>query len=167
MDDQPDLLPSLYLETSVVSYATARLSRDPLIRGHQELTRRWWNESRGSYRLFTSPIALREAERGDPVAANERLELLAEAVVLAAVPRAEWLAVELAAALRIPEKSLRDAAHLPFAVHYEMAYLLTWNCAHLANPAVLRAFADLCRERGFWQPIVCTPEGMAQTGKEN
>jgi len=166
MDDHNAPLPSLYLETSIVSYATARLSGVPMIREHQQLTRRWWDESRGNYRLFTSPATVAEAGQGDPDAARERLELLAGADVLEAIPRIEALAAELATSLHIPEKKFGDAVHVAFAVHYEMAYLLTWNCAHLANATVLRALADLCRERDLWLPIICTPEEMIQPGEE-
>jgi len=166
MDDHPEPLASLYLETSVVSYATARLSRDPLIRGHQELTRRWWDESRHSYHLFTSPATMSEVSQGDPREARRRLELLAEADTLEAVPQVQALALELGTCLHIPEKKAADAAHLAFAVHYHMAYLLTWNCTHLANATVFRALADVCRERSLWLPIICTPEGMIRSGKE-
>jgi len=166
MGDPIEPLSSVYLETSVVSYATARLSRDPLIRGHQELTRRWWDGSRHSYHLFTSPATVSEAGEGDPEEARKRLEYLAEADTLEAVPRVLALAAELKTFLHIPEKKGPDAAHLAFAVHYHMVYLLTWNCAHLANEMVRRALADLCRERELWMPIICTPEEMIRQEKE-
>jgi len=35
--------------------------------------------------------------------------------------------------LDIPEKSFRDAAHLAVASVHNIDYLVTWNCAHLAN----------------------------------
>jgi hypothetical protein len=40
--------PIVYVETSIVSYLTARPSRDVIVAAHQELTRRWW-KGRRSY----------------------------------------------------------------------------------------------------------------------
>jgi hypothetical protein len=34
--------PSVYLETSVISYLTSRMSRDLVVAGHQQVTRTWW-----------------------------------------------------------------------------------------------------------------------------
>ena len=38
---------SIYIETSVVSYYTARRSRDLIIAGRQELTADWWEKKLG------------------------------------------------------------------------------------------------------------------------
>lgn len=35
--------------------------------------------------------------------------------------------------LNIPEKSKIDAFHLAFAVWYNIDFLVTWNCKHIAN----------------------------------
>jgi predicted nucleic acid-binding protein len=162
MEDRNAPLPSLYLETTIVSYAAARPSNDPLIREHQKLTRRWWQEKRHSYRVFASQAVVEEAEGGDASAAEERLRLLAEVSLLPPDPRIESLATTVRRALHIPEKAVSDALHLAFAVHYRLDYLLTWNCAHLANAQNLRSLADLCRAEGLWQPIICTPEEMTE-----
>ena len=47
------MIPSVYVETSIVSYLSAKPSRDVVIAAHQELTRRWW-KGRDSYKLFVS-----------------------------------------------------------------------------------------------------------------
>jgi len=162
MEDREAPLPSLYLETTIVSYATARPSNDPLIREHQRLTRGWWAEKRRNYRVFASQAVVEEAEGGDASAAEERLRLLAEVTLLPPDPRIEPVASMVRLALRIPEKAVSDALHLAFAVHYRLDYLLTWNCAHLANAQSLRRLADFCRAEGLWLPIICTPEEMTE-----
>ena len=32
----------LYLETTIASYLAARVSRNPMVAGHQTVTRQWW-----------------------------------------------------------------------------------------------------------------------------
>jgi len=76
------------------------------------------------------------------------------------------MAEELCDALRIPKRAAADAYHLAFAVHYELDYLLTWNCTHLANARNLRLLADYTVGRGLWLPIICTPAEMVEHATE-
>ena len=76
--------------------------------------------------------------------------------------RIEELAGKISEALSLPEKAEPDAAHLAFAVYYEMDYLMTWNCAHLANGRTLRRLADYVRTEGLWLPVIATPEEMLE-----
>jgi hypothetical protein len=45
---------TVYLETTVVSYLTARDARDDIIAAHQRVTRMWWEGQRQQYRLVAS-----------------------------------------------------------------------------------------------------------------
>ena len=72
-------MPTIYLETSIVSYLTARPSRDVVTLARQEVTREWWNTRRANFQLFTSEFVIEEAEEGDPEAAKRRLNALKEA----------------------------------------------------------------------------------------
>lgn len=72
----------VYLETTVVSYLTARPSRDLIVAGHQQLTHAWWDTRLGDYELCVSQLVLQEAGDGDPQAAQERLEVLAKLTLL-------------------------------------------------------------------------------------
>ena len=55
---------TVYIETSIVSYLTARASRDLLVAAHQQLTVAWWDEQRTRYELFTSQVVLAGGTRG-------------------------------------------------------------------------------------------------------
>ena len=66
----------------------------------------------------------------------------------------------------MPEGAAGDAVQLALAVHYELDYLLTWNCAHLANGERLRLLADFSRQQGIWLQIICTPDEMVREAKE-
>jgi hypothetical protein len=52
---------SVYVETTIVSYLTARPSRDIIQRAHQQLTRRWWRTRRLGFELYVSPPVVQEA----------------------------------------------------------------------------------------------------------
>ncbi len=64
--------PSVYLETSFISYLTARPSRDLIVAGHQAITAEWWENRRHEFELFISPVVIEEAKLGDPQAAAKR-----------------------------------------------------------------------------------------------
>ena len=62
--------------------------------------------------------------------------------------------------LSLPGKAVRDAAHLAFACAHELDYLLTWNCAHIANAQVRRHLRVINLTLGFQTPTICTPEEL-------
>ena len=59
--------PRVYVETSVISYLTARPSRDLLIAARQEATREWWEKRNASFLPLISTLVLQEAANGDPI----------------------------------------------------------------------------------------------------
>ena len=68
--------PSLYLETTIVSYLTARTSRDLIVAAHQQITQDWWEYNRQKFDLYTSQLVLEEASGGDTIAASKRVSVL-------------------------------------------------------------------------------------------
>ena len=84
----------VYVETSIVSYLSARTSRDVVVAAHQQITRRWWR-GRGNYGLFISQAVLDEASLGDQTARARRLNALRGIPTLALTDEATLLAGEL------------------------------------------------------------------------
>ncbi|MFL6246321.1 MAG: type II toxin-antitoxin system VapC family toxin [Thermoanaerobaculia bacterium] len=152
--------PKVYIETSVISYLTARPARDIVVLAHQQLTRDWWATERNGYDLYASEIVIAEAERGDAEAARARLEMLREMKQLAANIAAEQLVPILLRDTGLPRKALADMAHIALATVHGMQFLLTWNCKHIANANVLRRVAKTCRLHGYDVPVICTPEEL-------
>ena len=64
---------TVYIETSFVSYLTARPSRTIVGAAHQEITRDWWSRKRTAFNLRISELVVRECAAGDPEAARRRL----------------------------------------------------------------------------------------------
>jgi hypothetical protein len=66
-------LPRVYLETTVISYLTARPSRNLRMVAHQEITTDWWTRRRMRFELYVSRLVIDEAAAGDAEAAARRL----------------------------------------------------------------------------------------------
>jgi len=60
---------SVYIETSIVSFASAWPSRDIQTAALQQQARDWWAFERAKFDLVTSQVTLNEAAAGDPAAA--------------------------------------------------------------------------------------------------
>lgn len=160
--------PKLYLETSVPSYYTSRLSRDVVVLAQQEITRIWWERRLPLFDTYVSELVLDEVGRGDPDAARRRLDALTDFLVLKTTPDIEALAATYMTNLTLPSKALLDAFHLAFACSYDIDYLVTWNCTHIANAEIRRQLIDFNAAGKRKTPIICTPqELMGMEGIEN
>ena len=156
------MLPKIYIETSVISYLTARSSRDEIAAVHQRLTRDWWNQRRSRFDIHVSELVVQEASRGDVVAAEERLKALFGYPVIRINAAARALADMILRANVLPAKAAADALHIALAAVSGMNFLLTWNCTHIANGFVLESVNSICRDAGVEPPIVCTPEELME-----
>ena len=153
---------TVYLETTIVSYLTARPSRDLVNAARQELTWEWWEKRRHDFELFASGIVVLEASAGDPQAAGRRLALLEEVSLLETTEKAVELASELAQRCSLPENASDDALHLATAAVHGMDFLLTWNCKHLANAELVASFETFLLEKEYTSPVVCTPDALLE-----
>ena len=152
----------VYIETTVVSYLTARPSRDVVIAGHQQVTHEWWDTRRTNYELCVSQLVLDEAGAGDAQAAQERLLVLRPMLVLQTTADALELAKQLLQAGALPAKATYDALHIAVAATKTIPFLLTWNCRHLANAVMRPVIETVCKAKGFKAPIICTPEELME-----
>lgn len=57
-----------------------------------------------------------------------------------------------------PVEAAADAFHFWCAIAHEVEYLLTWNCAHIANPRTLPLIEQCLRREGVHLPTIGTPE---------
>lgn len=150
----------VYVETSVISYLAARASRDVIIRAHQEVTRAWWLKRRGDFELLVSDVVLEELGRGDKAAAARRFAYTRDLGVLLSAEPAIALARLLLKRRAVPAMAEVDALHIGLATANGADYLLTWNCAHIANAEMRAKIGAVCREAGYEPPVICTPEEL-------
>ena len=152
--------PAVYLETSVISYATSRPSRDLVLAARQQITREWFALRAAAYELFVSQLVAIEASGGDNEAAQERTMFLQGMARLRVTEQAGELATRLVESGAVPRTAAEDALHIAIAAVHGVSYLLTWNCKHIANATMRQAIEGACREAGYEPPIICTPEEL-------
>ena len=153
---------SVYLETTFISYLVSPPSRDLVVAAHQQLTRDWWEQRRDHFRCVVSQVVRQEISAGDQAEARKRLEIADSLDVLAASPDAETLTDAIMNARILPARAVQDAAHVAVATVHSVQYLLTWNCKHLANAQISKQICDICSNRGFDMPQICTPEELLE-----
>ncbi|MEM6406314.1 MAG: type II toxin-antitoxin system VapC family toxin [Pseudomonadota bacterium] len=124
---------SVYIESSVISYLTARPSRDVVKSARQAITIEWWQSSKVEFDVFISVLVRKEIAAGDAVAAAQRLAIVQDTFVLGISSEAERIADALITEKALPENSQEDALHIGIATSHGMDYLLTWNFKHINN----------------------------------
>lgn len=150
--------PTVYIETTIISYLTARQTNDPIRQAHQLLTQQWWTDARSHFDLFTSDLVIVEASAGDPDAAQRRLTALSSLPLLAFDDTLYSIADRIAQFVVLPEHARADALHVAYAAFHSIDYLLTWNCKHLANGMLLKKIEHVCADLGYNAPVIVTPE---------
>ena len=159
--------PTAYIETSVVSYLTARPSRDVVVAAYQEITREWWNGAVERFDLLASELVVAEAGGGDAEAASARLHVLETVTLLDAGEHAADLAQTLLDLAALPRKAAGDAAHIAIAVTNGVDYLVTWNFRHIANAVMRSRIEAVCRQAGYQPPVICSPSELMEPDHED
>ena len=154
--------PSVYIETSVIGYLASRPSAHLVTAANQQVTREFWADHRTRFELFVSLAVVDESVAGDPAAAAEREAFLADIPILDVTDDALSLAQSLMSGIPLPEKAEVDSVHIAVAAANGMDYLVTWNCKHIANPALRGTIDMLCRAAGYVPPVICTPPELIE-----
>lgn len=150
--------PRVYIETSIVSYCTARASRDLIIAGHQQITQEWWARRLPLLGPHISVIVLEEISQGDVQAAETRLKAVEGFPLLEITPEV----IELARTYSLPGKARLDALHLALGVQHGMDYLVSWNFAHIVGARPRAIIETLNYRMGIRTPVICTPEELLE-----
>ncbi|MGV0026841.1 type II toxin-antitoxin system VapC family toxin [Phormidesmis priestleyi] len=124
---------TVYIETSILGYLTARLTRNLILAANIEVTEEWWDSRRSAFVLYISQVVLDEVARGDSEIAAQRLEILDGVPLVELNQSVRSLAAEFLTRSSLPPKASDDAVHIAAASVHRLDYLLTWNCKHIAN----------------------------------
>jgi predicted nucleic acid-binding protein len=155
----------VYIETTVVSYFTARPSRDLMIAGHQEATRELWPQLDNRYETYISALVYEEAGKGDREQAHTRLAAIKSFRMLDTDDEARVLAERIMAGKGIPQEHPEDALHIAVAAINGMDALVTWNFAHLNNPFTRMMIRQIVENEGFPCPEICSPEELLEADR--
>ncbi len=147
---------TVYIETSILGYLTARPSRDIIVAANIEITREWWEFRRSDFQLYSSQAVAKETAKGDAKIASQRLEILGNLSLLDLNQAVLDLAERFLERSNLPAKADVDAVHIAVATVHGMDYLLTWNCKHIANAQIQRKLAETSIDFGYELPILCT-----------
>jgi len=148
---------TIYIETSIVSHATARLSADPLVAALQVQAREWWHSESSRFELVTSQLVIAEASAGDPTAAADRMRLLNGIPLIPLTKDVQDIASALMSPSLMPPKAAADALHVAAAAFARIEYLLTQNCRHIANAHILPRVYETLESLGLGGLLICTP----------
>ena len=148
---------TVYIETSIIGYLSARSSNNLILMANVEATQEWWDNRRSQFALYISQVVLDEVARGDSAIAAQRLEILRDFPLLEVDQAVQNLAAQFLRQSNLPLKAADDALHIAVATVYGLDYLLTWNCKHIANAQIQKKLAQISLNSGYELPIICTP----------
>lgn len=148
--------PRVYVETSIPSfYHEQRTTPDVVAR--RDWTRQWWDGAPAKYELLTSPAVINELSAGIPERSALRLSLIRDLLLLPI----ELAITEIAATYMLqkvmPADPTGDALHLAIASFHKCDFLVTWNCAHLANANKFGHIRRVNNMLGLFVPALVTP----------
>ena len=149
--------PRVYVETSVISYLSARPSRDPIKAARQLQAQALW-DAQDRFNLMVSPAVIDEAQRGSTAAAALRMQVIAGLPVLRLTPEASYLAQLLLERKALPNKALADAVHIAIAASHKIKVLASFNFKHLAGVFARAKIENTLRQLGYESPLIATPE---------
>jgi hypothetical protein len=151
---------TVYIETSILGYLTARSTKNLILAANMEITKDWWEFRRNAFILYTSEAVLDEVEQGDTEIATQRLDMLRDFPLLELNQAVQGLATRFLTRSNLPSKAKVDAIHIAAATVHGMDYLLTWNCKHIANAQIQGKLAEISLDFGYVLPVLCTPNEL-------
>lgn len=150
------MIETVYVETTIFSfYYDLRAAASAV--AMREWTRKWWDDCRRRYSVSTSTAVLAELDTGR---FSHREEALALALSVPAVPIEDEVQEIVEVYIKhkvMPDDPVGDALHLAVASIHKFDYLMTWNCAHLANANKFGHIRRVNTLLGLHVPAMVTP----------
>lgn len=155
----------VYVETTIPSFYFELRSQPEMV-ARRNWTVSWWSAASHQYDLVTSLAVLEELERGHHPQKREALELVAQLQLLPIDAEVYDIVDAYVARQVMPRDPRGDALHLALASYHRCHFLLTWNCAHLANANKFEHIRHVNTLLGLFVPTLTTPvELLSSTGE--
>ncbi len=165
MREYAAIKPTVYVETSVVSYLTSLLSRNSLVLSRQEATRQLLFEYSDRFEFIVSDIVISEISQGDEKESQLRLKAIVDFTRLDMSSQANVLAQHLMDSGAVPQNSPQDAQHIAIAAVDNLDYLISWNFKHIVNETKRQHIERVCRTAGYGPTTICTPINLIEESK--
>jgi predicted nucleic acid-binding protein len=146
----------VYIETSIPSFYW-EVRKEPEMVARRHWTRAWWHERAGFCEAVTSELVLDELSQGKYRSKTKCLQLVAELPLLAVEPAIAEIAEVYIRREVMPRDPAGDALHLALASYHRCDFLLTWNCAHMANANKFDHIRRTNVMLGLFVPALVTP----------
>lgn len=153
--------PRVYIETSVISYLTARPSRDLSVAARQQSSHELW-KSQDRLELVISDLVLSEAAAGDQSAAAQRREWLQHLHVLDINEEAQSVADALIAQGALPAAAYPDALHIAIAASNHIEVIASWNFRHIASVWARSRIEAALASLGYSACHIATPDELIE-----
>lgn len=154
--------PSIYIESTVVSYLVAKPSNNPILASRQRASQRLWEDYADRFEFVISRIVRDEIQQGDVTAAQQRIEITSRLTVLENLPEIDILVQKLLDSGAVPRNSRPDAQHIAIATVHSVEYLISWNHKHIVNEHKREHIKQVCQEAGFQPTTICTPTQLME-----
>lgn len=157
---------SIYLDSGVISYYTARLSEIPLTLADQLMTHRFWDYMiLKKFKVFVSELVEFEIGKGDTEASAKRIDVIKNYPILKISDESLALARKYIKEFNLPLKAKADAIHISLACLNKIDYLVSWNCRHIANDEVKEKLRAYNFRHGIFLSKIRMPDDMIRGGE--
>ncbi len=145
---------TVYLDSTILSYLFDE--RDSL-QNFITVTKDWWNQERSHFDLWISDEVLDEVSKGNYPNQRQVIECALQLPILPFDTQIQTIAQTYIDNYLMPRTLAGDALHLAYASFYQMDFLLTWNCNHLANANKQQHIRNINTRLNLSVPLIVTP----------
>ena len=104
-----------------------------------------------------SDAVIQELSNGNYPRKDEIIRLVSKIPLLPLAPDLEQVVEFYISNYVMPSSLVGDALHLAYASYFDIQYLLTWNCNHLANANKRKHIRVINARLGLSTPEIVTP----------
>jgi len=152
----------VYIESSFISYLTARPSNNITLLARQQAAHAVWALQGQQYDAFISALVLDEITRGDLQAAQRRVQTADGITLLEISLEADRLAKQLIAGHAVPSTEPEDALHIAIAAVTQMDFILSFNFSHMVGVQAKFALQTAVANLGYKPPLLVTADDLLE-----
>jgi hypothetical protein len=145
-----------YKETTIPSFHF-EIRTQPEMVARRNWTVEWWNNHQLQYEAVTSIPVIEELQRWNHPNKLDALNLVLGLPILPIEEEIYEIVDTYIENNVMPKDPRGDALHLALASYHHCHFLLTWNCAHLANANKFEHIRHVNTMLGLFVPTITTP----------